>query len=155
MTLTAPRSDFIVMTFIVASLHGNQKSALFTQEGMAGVQRKNPDLPVSLMSLTARKSVDRARERGLCFVRFTADITLNCEQMPATGTLLKCGDLVLEILPERKTCWPECVLVQNERPCPLKDGVRFARVVVPGALHLDTKIEIVNMKTHTRMSKSS
>ena len=143
------------MTFIVTSLHGNQKSAIFTQEGMAGVQRKNPDLPVSLMSVAARESVDRARERGLCFVRFTADITLECINLPPTGTLLKCGDLVLEILPERKKCWPECVLVQNKRSCPLKDGVRFARVVVPGALHLDSKFEIVKSKTRARMDKSS
>jgi len=143
------------MTLIVAELHGNQKSALFTQEGMAGVQRKNPDLPVSLMSLAARKSVDRGRERGLCYLRFTADITLNCEQMPSTGALLKCGDLVLEILPERKKCWPECILVQNKRPCPLKDGVRFARVVVPGVLHIDSKFEIIKMKSRASEDKTS
>lgn len=143
------------MTLIVAELLGNRKSALFTLEGMAGVQRKNPDLPVSLMSLAARESIDRARERGLCFVRFTSDITVDCKNLPPTGTLLKCDKLVLAVLPDRKKCWPECVLVQNERPCPLKDGVRFARVVVPGDLHLDSQFEIVKKKTRTGMDKTS
>jgi len=120
--------------FKVAALHQHRDCARFTQEGMEGVERKNPNRPVSLISLDARQSVDSAEKHGLCFKRFTADITLDCEQMPPTGALLKCGELVLGILPERKRCWQDCVLLQNKLPCPLIEGVRYAWVEKPGKL---------------------
>jgi hypothetical protein len=40
----------------------------------------------------------------------------------------------LEILPEGKTCWPECELYQEGAPCPLRDGVRYAKVKAAGKL---------------------
>jgi hypothetical protein len=118
----------------VAALYENRDCAHFTEEGMTGVQRKNPDRPVSLISLAARQAVDQAVKRGLCYKRFTADITITCDQMPPTGTLLESNELVLGILPERKTCWPECILLQEKLPCPLIDGVRYARVQTSGKL---------------------
>jgi hypothetical protein len=108
--------------------------ATFTKEGMEGVVRKNPNRPVSLISLQARQAVDQATERGLCFKKFVADITVDCEQMPPTDALLNSGDLVLGILPERKRCWPECELLEKKLPCPLLDGVRYAWVETPGTL---------------------
>ena len=60
---------------IIAAFDGDKKCARFTKEGMEGVQRKNPNRPVSLMSLEARQSVDKAELRGLCYKKFTADIT--------------------------------------------------------------------------------
>ena len=120
--------------FKVVSFSEPWDCATFTKEGMEGVQRKNSNRPVSLISLQARQAVDQATERGLCFRKFVADITLDCEQMPETGTLLKSGDLVLGILPERKRCWPECELLHNKLPCPLIDGVRYAWVEKPGKL---------------------
>ncbi len=120
--------------FKVAALHQDKDCAQFTQEGMEGAERKNPDRPVSLISLDARQSVDCAEQRGLCFKRFTADITLDCAGMPPTGALLTCGELVLGILPERKRCWPECVLFKDKLPCPLIEGVRYAWVEKPGRL---------------------
>ena len=120
--------------FKVAALFQNRDCAHFTQEGMEGVQRKNPNRPVSLISLEARQIVDQAVLRGLCYEKFTADITLECEQMPPTDTLLQCGELVLGILPERKRCWPECILLQQKLPCPLIDGVRYAWVESAGKL---------------------
>ena len=120
----------------VAALHGNQDCAQFTQEGMEGGMRKNPDRPVSLISLAARQEVDQAVLRGLCYKKFKADITLECEQMPETDTILSSGDLKLGILPERKRCWPECVLLEKDLPCPLIGGVRYAWVEVPGNLCL-------------------
>lgn len=108
--------------------------ATFTQEGMEGIERKNPNRPVSLISLAARQGVDRSVLKGLCYRRFVADITLDCEQMPKKGTLLMSGDVVLGILPERKKCWPECELLQDKLPCPLINGVRYAWVEKPGKL---------------------
>ena len=121
-------------TYKVATLYENRGCANFTNEGMVGVSRKNPDRPVSLMSLSARRDVNQAELRGLCFQKFTADITLDCETLPDTGTTLCAGDLKLGILPERKRCWPECVLLQEKLLCPLIEGVRYARVKMPGVL---------------------
>jgi hypothetical protein len=120
--------------FKVAVLLEGRSCAHFTVEGMVGAERKNPDRPVSLMSLAARQGVDHADRRGLCFKRFVADITLDCNDMPPTAARLQCGDLVLSILPERKRCWQECFLFQNDLPCPLIEGVRYARVESPGKI---------------------
>ena len=118
----------------VAAFSEERDCATFTVEGMEGVPRKNPDRPVSLISLQARQEVDQATERGLCYKKFVADITIDCKQMPPTGALLKSSELVLKILPERKRCWPDCELLENKRPCPLIEGVRYARVEKPGKL---------------------
>ena len=122
-------------------MHNEKDCVIFTKTGMEGVERKNPNRPVSLISLEARQAVDQATPRGLCYKKFVADITLECEQMPPTGTLLKAKNLVLGILPERKRCWPECELLQNKLPCPLIDGVRYATVEKPGELCLGAIFE--------------
>jgi hypothetical protein len=120
----------------VTALHGHTDCADFTQEGMEDGIRKNPDRPVSLISLDARLAVDQAVMRGLCYKKFKADITLDCHQMPETDTILCVGELKLGILPEQKRCWPDCILLEKNLPCPLIDGVRYARVDSPGKLCL-------------------
>ena len=120
--------------FTVTALLGGRNNAHFTETGMVGVEQKNPKRPISLISLSARQSIDNATERGLCYKRFVADITLDCDQMPPTDALLKSGDLVIGILPERKRCWPECDLLEADLPCPLIEGVRYAWVETPGTL---------------------
>jgi hypothetical protein len=125
----------------VVAFHEHTDCADFTQEGMEGGIRKNPDRPVSLISLAARQAVDDAVLRGLCYKKFTADITLACEEMPDTDTILASGDLKLGILPERKRCWPECVLLEKNLPCPLIDGVRYAWVESAGKLCLGDSLK--------------
>jgi hypothetical protein len=127
--------------FTVAAIDYQKDCVNITKTGMEGVERKNPNRPISLISLGARQAVDQATERGLCFKKFVADITLECEEMPPTGAILKSGDLVLGILPERKRCWPECELLQYKLPCPLIDGVRYATVEEPGELCLGAIFE--------------
>ena len=127
----------------VIALHVNKDCAHFTQEGMEGGIRKDPNRPVSLISLSARQAVDQAVVRGLCYKKFKADITLACEQMPGTGTILSSGDIKLGILPERKRCWPDCILSERHLPCPLIDDVRYARVVSPGKLCLGDELMIL------------
>jgi hypothetical protein len=136
-----------MMKWIVAALAENRVQAQFTETGMEGVQRKSPMRPVSLMSLAARQEVDQSDLRGLCYARFTADITLDGDQMPDTGTLIGTDDLQLGILPERKRCWPECELFQNKLPCPLIEGVRYAWVEAPGGLCLGDQLRIVGHRT--------
>lgn len=126
----------LVVGYIVAALDEARDCAHFTWEGMEGAQRKNPQRPVSLMSLASRQAVDQAEQRGLCYARFTADITLDCAQMPPQGARIGNGLVAFNILPEGKQCWPECSLFQNKLPCPLVEGVRYARVDSPGRLCL-------------------
>ena len=122
--------------FIVAELYEGRECANFSKVGMEGVVRKNPDRPVSLISLKARQAVDQAVVRGLCYRKFTADITLDSEQVPETNAILTAGKLQLGILPERKRCWPECILLEKDLPCPLIEGVRYAWVETPGSICL-------------------
>lgn len=135
------------MKLIVAALYENKSRAHFTKEGLEGANRNSPDRPVSLMSLAARQQVDQPALQGLCYRRFTADITLDCTQMPSTGAFLICDGLVLEILPERKKCWPECELFQTQLPCPLRNGVRYARVEHSGRLSVGDEFKMVKPGT--------
>ncbi len=124
------------MEYKVAEIAGHDRCAQFFEDGMEGAQKKNPDRPVSLMSLSARQAVDSATRRGLCFRRFQADVTLECAQMPDKGAIIQASAVTLGILQEGKTCWPECELYQEGLPCPLLEGVRFAWVETPGELCL-------------------
>ena len=132
--------------FTVAALTDDRNCADFTEEGMEGVERKNPDRPVSLMSLASRQGVDSAEQRGLCYARFRADITLDCEQMPAKGMIIGNDDIQLGILPEGKQCWPECTLFQNNLPCPLVDEVRYAWVETPGRLCQGDRLKVLEVR---------
>ncbi len=131
------------MAYTVAALGTHEKCAQFTPEGMEGAKRKNPDRPVSMMSLSARQGVDSAELRGLCYERFQADITIECDQMPKKGSIIQTNNLALGILQEGKTCWPECKLFQENLPCPLLDGVRYAWVETPGELCLGDSFKVV------------
>jgi len=132
------------MAYKVAEIQGHDPCARFNAEGMEGAKRKNPKRPVSLMSLSARQEVDAATLRGLCYERFQADITLDCDQMPEKDAIIQAETLALGILQEGKTCWPECQLWQEGLPCPLLDGVRFAWVKKPGQLCLGEVFEVVD-----------
>lgn len=122
------------MPYTVSALGNHEDCAQFNPDGMEDAKRKNPDRPVSMMSLSARQTVDSAELRGLCFNRFQADITIECDKMPEKDAIIKAGEVSLGILQEGKTCWPECELFQNNLPCPLRDGVRYARVEIAGKL---------------------
>ena len=135
------------MIWIVAALAENRSQAQFSETGMEGVERKNPKRPVSLMTLASRQSVDQAELWGLCYARFTADITLDSDHMPDAGTIIGTDDLRLGILPERKRCWPECELFQKMLPCPLIEGVRYAWVEAPGLLCRGDQLKIVDNRS--------
>lgn len=121
-------------TCTVAYFHQNTPCVEILTSGVADTELTTAERPLSLISLSARQAVDAAELRGLCYRRFQADITLDCATMPPKGAQLACGVLVLQILPEGKICFPECILVQDGLPCPLIDGVRFASVIHAGQL---------------------
>lgn len=125
----------------------NRDCVQINKSGIEGAESKNPNRPVSLMSLASRQGVDSAEQRGLCYARFRADVTLDCERMPNKGTIIGNDSLRLGILPEGKQCWPECTLFQEKLPCPLIDGVRYAWVDTPGRLCLDDRLNVLEVRT--------
>ncbi len=131
----------------IAYFHQKTPCVEVLTSGVAGAELTTAERPLSLISLAARQVVDAAKLRGLCYRRFRADITLDCEIMPPKGSKLACGELVLEILPEGKTCWPECILLEKDLPCPLIDGVRFACVEAPGNLCQGDQLTLITEKS--------
>ncbi len=129
----------------VAEIFENRDCATFTKQGMEGVERKKSTRPVSIMTLETRQYINDAKIRGLCYRKFTADLTLGCTELPPTGALMKSGDLVLGILPERKRCWPECILLERKLFCPLIEGVRYAWVESPGELCLGDSFTLLEV----------
>ena len=121
-------------TYKIACFFLDQPCVKINVSGVEGSQLKSASRPLSLISLSARQEVEAAEIIGLCYPRFKADITLDCEIMPPKGTHLSAGELTLRILSEGKTCYPECILIQEGLPCPLIDGVRYASVEFPGML---------------------
>ena len=110
-----------------------QPCVTITETGVEGSHLKSATR-LSLISLSGTPEVDSAEKIGLCYPRFKADITLDCELMPPKGARLTCGVVTICILPEGKSCYPECILVQEGLPCPLIDGVRYASVEAGGTL---------------------
>ena len=121
-------------TYKIAYFYLQQPCVTITETGVEGSHLKSATRPPSLISLSARQEVDSAEKIGLCYPRFKADITLDCELMPPKGARLTCGVVTICILPEGKSCYPECILVQEGLPCPLIDGVRYASVEAGGTL---------------------
>lgn len=131
----------------IAYFHQNTPCVKVLTSGVAGAELTTAERPLSLISLAARQAVDAAKLRGLCYRRFQADITLDCESMPPKGARLACGDLTIRILPEGKQCFPECILIERELPCPLIDGVRFAGVETPGNLCQGDQLTLITEKS--------
>jgi hypothetical protein len=121
-------------TYKIAYFFLDQPCVTINETGVEGSRLKSATRPLSLISLSARQEVDAAEIIGLCYPRFKADITLDCDTMPPKNALLTAGDLAICILPEGKTCYPECILIQEGLPCPLIEGVRYASVEHPGTL---------------------
>ena len=121
-------------TYKIAYFYLQQPCVTITETGVEGSHLKSATRPLSLISLSARQEVDSAEKIGLCYPRFKADITLDCELMPPKGARLTCGVVTICILPEGKSCYPECILVQEGLPCPLIAGVRSASVEAGGTL---------------------
>ncbi len=105
---------------------------------------------------TARGRAERAsdRARGLCFDRYTEDITLDLPPghrlLPGTRITVYSGAdagegaaeaPILEVSEVRKRCFPEC-----ERPdkggCPLRRHAAFARVIQGGRLASGTAVHV-------------
>ena len=133
-----------MITFRVALIHGNKTYAQVDLDGLRGVIRKNPKRPISLISLTARQEVDQATLRGLCFKKFNADLTLDCQKLPGKGAQIATDQVQLVILPESKQCFAECILIQKKLPCPLRDGVRYASVASPGMICLGDLFTLID-----------
>ena len=109
----------------------------YHQRSIEGVKTRNPNRPtISLISLEARQSVDRATIRGLCYEKFTADIIVECDQMPDTDHAFNQETWCLKFFPNGKGAGLNASLLERELPCPLIEGVRYARWIKTGEICL-------------------
>jgi len=112
--------------------------------GLVGDAHAGPgDRQVPLFCVAGRGRLASGPPDGLCFVRFQETVRLDGLDTAdlGTGDRLAGAEVVLEVSPEPKQCFPECAIVARGGRCALADGVRFARVVVGGALRVGEPLE--------------
>lgn len=76
---------------------------------------------------------------GLCHKKFRPNIVLDgySNTVYSVGDKIEIGSAVIEITAV-KPCFPlDCALAKNNMPCPLRNGVAFAKVVKSGVVSKD------------------
>lgn len=114
--------------------------------GLIGDAHAGPgDRQVPLFCVAGRARLAAGPSDGLCFARFQETVRLDGFDTAElrTGDRLQGAEVTLEVSPEPKRCFPECAIVTRGARCALADGVRFARVVVGGALRVGEPLAVV------------
>ena len=96
----------------------------------------NKERQVVLLSLSARRELEKDTREGFCFSRFYETVQVDgvsLEGLPE-GTRFSAGDVVMEITELKKRCFPECKIIQGGSVCVLIEGVVIARVVKTGKM---------------------
>lgn len=97
---------------------------------------------IALISASAKIWTVTQEIQGLCLARFQENIVtegLNYALLNQ-GDILKTKAAMIEITAYSKRCFPECRLIQQNQPCELKMGIRFAKVVQSGRVQVGDKI---------------
>jgi len=98
---------------------------------------------ITLISLKAKEWMHSQEIKGLCFAKFHENIVIKdiiLEDLPQQGRL-KIGEVVLELSPIRKKCFPElCDLDRSRSECMLVQEVRFAKVITGGDIAVGMEI---------------
>lgn len=89
---------------------------------------------ITLLGEEDLKGLEQDRERGLCIKRYTANIILDGSTAELKeGETYKLGDTAIRITAERKRCYPECLIVSDDRRiCLLPGAARFAAIEKSG-----------------------
>lgn len=114
--------------------------------GLIGDAHAGPgDRQVPLFCVAGRARLAEGPSDGLCFARFQETVRLDGFDTAklGTGDRLQGAEITLEVSPEPKRCFPECAIVARGGRCALADGVRFASVVVGGALRVGEPLAVV------------
>ena len=102
---------------------------------------------ISLVAVFEKEWMERQELKGFCFKKYKENILLDGIDLRKchSGNLLKCGDAVLELTGEIKSCYPElCKLAEYKENCILAGSCRFAKVKVSGVIEAGMSVEIVS-----------
>ena len=104
---------------------------------------KGGERQISLLFAESREQETASKERGLCFSRFSENITIRGLSSPALtpGTRLSAGEAVLEISGVTKHCHEECALYEAGKRCSFAGLNLFAKVLKSGVIRVGERIE--------------
>ena len=101
------------------------------------------DRQITLISQKAKDWMHLQETKGLCFAKFHENIVIKDIILDdlSPQARLKIGEVVLELSPIRKKCFPEfCELDQSRIECLLIKEVRFAKVITGGDIAVGMEI---------------
>ena len=106
---------------------------------------KGGERQISLLLIESREQVSNSKEKGLCFSRFSENITIRDldTTVLTPGMRLSAGKALLEITGETKHCHEECILYEAGKHCQLAGQSLFARVVESGLVLVGDRISEV------------
>ena len=120
-----------------------QKAQCTADCGLEGDRfAKGGDKQLTMIDDVCEGWLSAQETEGLCFKRYKANITTeNCDLSTfKVGQKLKIGTAVLEISPQNKECFAECVRVQNKMECLLRTHAKYLKVAQSGIISVDDKI---------------
>lgn len=103
------------------------------------------DRQITLISQKAKDWMESQETKGLCFAKFHENIVIQDIILDdlSKQARLKIGEVVLELSPIRKECFPElCELDQSISECLLVQEVRFAKVITGGNIAVGMEIVV-------------
>ncbi len=97
---------------------------------------------VALISLEAKQWMESQASSGLCVARFHENmVTQGIDySLLERGECIETESIALQISIYSKRCFSECELVRDEKPCNLKKGILFAKVLKSGTIHVGERI---------------
>lgn len=123
-----------------------QQARLIKDCGMLGDYHGiGGDRQITLISQKAKDWMGSQEIKGLCFAKFHENIVIKDIILDELSqkTRLKIGEVVLELRPIRKKCFPElCELDQSREECLLVQEVRFAKVITGGDIAVGMEVDI-------------
>jgi cyclic pyranopterin monophosphate synthase len=108
---------------------------LSPEHGIGGDAYAGPgDRQVVFFEDRARRALDAAEQRGLCYARFHENVRVEGLELGALapGDRLALGSAVVEITSVEKRCHAECSLSPGE--CRIRGRVAFGRVTQEGVV---------------------
>lgn len=82
---------------------------------------------------------------GLCFKKFKANIVIEGLDFSTlqAGDLLRCQDVLFQVSPAEKECFPDCILSSKEIFCSLKSGVIYLKILDSGEIQTNSSISVL------------
>ena len=115
------------------------KMKLIKNLGIEGDIHQGGSRQVSLITAEARQNMNNSNITGLCFSRYSENITLDGMLLNSLkpGEILKIGEAEIRISDFRKPCFDECRLFSKNTPCPISGCAIFATVIKSGLIRIN------------------